>query len=142
MSTRERSEPGTFCWVDLATTDPSDAKAFYGELFNWEAENMPAGKAGTYTMLHLGGDEVCALYELDSKQREQGIPPHWCSYVSVEDADATAARASWAARCSARRSTCSTPGGWRLFRTRRGQCSRPGSRGRTSARAGSTTPDI
>ena len=93
MGRRERYEPGTFCWVDLATTDPAGAKTFYGELFGWEAEDMLAGKAGTYTMLRLGGDEVCALYELDLKRREQGIPPHWLSYVTVEDADATAARA-------------------------------------------------
>jgi len=79
--------------VDLATTDPAGAKAFYGELFGWEAEDMPAGEAGIYTMLSLGGDEVCALYELDAERREQGIPPHWFSYVSVEDADATASRA-------------------------------------------------
>jgi predicted enzyme related to lactoylglutathione lyase len=93
MGKRERYEPGTFCWVDLATTDPTGAKAFYGELFGWEAEDMPAGEAGTYTMLRLDGDEVCALYEMDAERREQGIPPHWFSHVSVEDADATAARA-------------------------------------------------
>ena len=93
MGKRERYEPGTFCWVDLATTDPAGAKAFYGELFGWEAEDMPAGEAGTYTMLYMSGDEVCALYELEAERRELGIPPHWFSYVSVEDADATAARA-------------------------------------------------
>src|SRR5919199_1048247 len=93
MGERERYEPGTFCWVDLATTDPAGAKAFYGELFGWEAEDMPVGEAGTYTMLHLDGDEVCALTELDAGRREQGMPPHWSSYVSVEDADATVARA-------------------------------------------------
>jgi predicted enzyme related to lactoylglutathione lyase len=90
---RERYEPGTFCWVDLATTDPAGAKAFYGELFGWEAEDMPAGEAGTYTMLRLDGDEVCALYELEAGRRELGVPSHWFSYVSVEDAEATAKRA-------------------------------------------------
>jgi predicted enzyme related to lactoylglutathione lyase len=93
MGKREHYEPGTFCWADLQTTDPTGAKAFYGGLFGWEAEDMPAGEAGTYTMLRLGDDEVCAIYEMDTGQREQGTPPHWLSYVSVEDADATAARA-------------------------------------------------
>ena len=93
MGKRERYEPGTFCWVDLATTDPAGAKAFYGELFGWEAEDMPAGEAGTYTMLRLDGDYVCALYEMDAARSEQGVPAHWLSYVSVEDADATASRA-------------------------------------------------
>ncbi len=93
MGKRERYVPGAFCWVDLATTDPAGAKAFYGELFGWEAEDMPAGEAGTYTMLRLGGDEVCALYEMDAARSEQGIPPYWFSYVSVESADAAASRA-------------------------------------------------
>ena len=94
MGKRERYEPGTFCWVDLATTDPAGAKTFYGELFGWEAEDTPAGEAGTYTMLRLDGDEVGGLYELDAGRREMGTPSHWFHYVSVEDADATAARAS------------------------------------------------
>jgi predicted enzyme related to lactoylglutathione lyase len=94
MGKRERYEPGTFCWVDLQTTDREGAKAFYGELFGWEAVEMPAGDAGTYTMLRLEGDEVCGLYEMGAERREQGNPPHWFSYVSVEDADATASRAS------------------------------------------------
>jgi predicted enzyme related to lactoylglutathione lyase len=93
MGKRDSYEPGTFCWVELQTTDREGAKAFYGELFGWEAEDMPAGDAGTYTMLRLDGDEVCGLYEMEAERREQGIPPHWLSYVSVEDADATASRA-------------------------------------------------
>jgi len=59
MGKREHYEPGTFCWVDLTTIDSASAKSFYGELFGWEAEDMPAGEAGTYTMLILEGDEVC-----------------------------------------------------------------------------------
>jgi uncharacterized protein len=93
MGKRDRYEPGTFCWVDLATTDPTGAKAFYGELFGWEAEDMPAGEEATYTMLRLDGDYVCALYEMDAARREQGGPPSWFSYVSVADADAVASRA-------------------------------------------------
>ena len=93
MGKRERYEPGTFCWVDLATTDPAGAKTFYGELFGWKAEDMPADGAGTYTMLRLDSDEVCGLYELGAEWREQCVSPYWFSYVSVEDADATVARA-------------------------------------------------
>ena len=93
MGGRTHYEPGTFCWTDLATTDPEGAKAFYGGLFGWEAEDTPAGDAGTYTMLKVGGDEVCALYEMEAERREMGIPSHWLSHVSVEDAAATAARA-------------------------------------------------
>lgn len=94
MGKRERYEPGTFSWVDLATSDPEDAKRFYGDLFGWEPEDMPVPGGAPYTMLRLDGDDVAALYAQPAERREQGIPPSWLSYVTTDDADATAARAS------------------------------------------------
>jgi uncharacterized protein len=85
--------PGTFCWVDLGTTDPDGAKRFYGELFGWEMEDFPGGDGGTYTVLRVDGKDVGGLYEQPEEQREQGVPPNWASYVSVEDVDESAARA-------------------------------------------------
>lgn len=93
MGKRTSYKPGTFCWVDLATTDADSAMNFYGELFGWQAEDITGAEGGAYTMLHLDGDEVCALYEMEAARREQGVPPHWSSYVSVEDAEETASRA-------------------------------------------------
>ena len=93
MGRRERYEPGTFCSVDLATTDPAGAMAFYGELFGWEAEAVPGGEETTYTMITLDGDEVCAVYKAHGDWGEGVSPSHWFSSVSVESADATAARA-------------------------------------------------
>jgi predicted enzyme related to lactoylglutathione lyase len=58
-----------------------------------EVEDMPAGETATYTMMSLGGDYVCGLYEMEAERRKQGVPPYWFSYVSVESADATAERA-------------------------------------------------
>jgi predicted enzyme related to lactoylglutathione lyase len=93
MGKRERYEPGTFCWVELATTDPEGAKAFYTRLFGWEAEDTPIAGGGTYTLLRLDGDDVCALYGMEPERREAGVPPHWFSQVSVDDAAASAVRA-------------------------------------------------
>ena len=92
MGKLERYEPGTFGWGDLTTADPVSVKTFYGELFGWEAEEMPAGEAGTYTMLSLEGDEVCGFYEMEAEGREGSISSRWFSYVSIEDTDATASR--------------------------------------------------
>jgi predicted enzyme related to lactoylglutathione lyase len=94
MGERTRYEPGTFCWVGLATSEPAGAKAFYTALFGWHAEDLEAGAAGTYTALRLGGEEVAIIYLQQPEARAAGAPPHWTSYISVEDADATAARAS------------------------------------------------
>ena len=93
MGERMGYEAGTFCWVDLATTDPAGARAFYGDLFGWKAEDVVGGDGGAYTMLKLDGYEVAALYEMEAGRRDMGIPSHWFSYVSVEDADAAVERA-------------------------------------------------
>ena len=92
MGKRTSYPPGTFCWVDLSTTNPAAAKAFYGDLFGWQAVDMPVGDDQTYTMLRLDGDDVAGLSALPPDQREQGIPPYWFNHVSVEDAAAIAAR--------------------------------------------------
>jgi len=90
----ERSEypPGTFCWTDLSTSDQPAAKDFYGALFGWEAEDMPAGGDSLYTMMRLGGKDVAAISSQPAQQRDAGVPPMWNSYVSVLSADATAER--------------------------------------------------
>jgi uncharacterized protein len=93
MGERTHYAPGTFCWVGLATSDPAAATGFYTSLFGWSAEELQAGEAGTFTMLRLAGDDVAILYRQQPQARAAGAPPHWTSYISVEDADATARRA-------------------------------------------------
>ena len=83
MGTREIYPFGTFCWIDLATTDARDAKRFYGELLGWK---VPGGER--YAHATLDGHDVAGAYEVD------GIAPRWTSYITVDDADAVAARAA------------------------------------------------
>jgi len=86
--------PGTFCWPELMTLDQEAARKFYSTLFGWDSADSPMGDAGTYTIFKLGGRDVAALYTMDPNQRAMGIPPHWNAYVSVENADAAAAKAT------------------------------------------------
>lgn len=86
--------PGTFCWCEVGTTDARVAKSFYGSLFGWTTQDVPAGDAGTYTMIHHGGHELGGMYELSKEMREQGVPAHWLAYVKVASADAAAAKAT------------------------------------------------
>lgn len=85
--------PGTFCWVELGTSDGEGAKKFYTELFGWGFTDNPIGPNMVYTMLKLDGKDVGALYQLTPEMSAQGIPPHWLSYVSVTSVDETAAKA-------------------------------------------------
>jgi predicted enzyme related to lactoylglutathione lyase len=93
MGERTQYAPGTFCWTDLTTTDQEAAKAFYGGLFGWEAEDMPVGDGAFYSMQRLRGKDVAAISPQPPMQRDAGVPPTWNSYVSVESADAAAERA-------------------------------------------------
>ncbi len=93
MSEFTKHEPGSFSWVELATTDPASAKAFYSSLFGWTFVDTPAGPDMIYTRLQLRGKDVAALYPQQKEQREHGVPPNWMSYVTVESADRAAAKA-------------------------------------------------
>ena len=85
--------PGTFCWVELATSDNEAAKKFYTELFGWGFIDNPMGPDMVYTMLKKDNKEVGALYKMMPEMSARGIPPHWMSYASTENADDTAAKA-------------------------------------------------
>jgi predicted enzyme related to lactoylglutathione lyase len=93
MGERTSHSPGTFSWVDLATTDAEDAKRAYGELFGWDFDDFPVGDGNVYTMCRLGGKSVCAIALQRDEERSMGIPPHWNNYVTVEDVDARTATA-------------------------------------------------
>jgi predicted enzyme related to lactoylglutathione lyase len=84
---------GSFCWVELATTDQSAAKKFYSNLFGWTAQDNPMGPDMTYTMLRLGGKDVAGLYRLMKDQVDNHVPPHWMLYIKVDSVDQSAAKA-------------------------------------------------
>ena len=94
MASIDTAVPGSFCWMELATTDQNSAKAFYSALFGWTANDAPIGPDQFYTMFQLDGREVAAGYTMMKDERELGIPPHWNLYIAVEDADASATRAA------------------------------------------------
>ncbi|MFO7654889.1 MAG: VOC family protein [Candidatus Krumholzibacteriia bacterium] len=85
--------PGTFCWVELMTSDAEAAKRFYGELFGWDAQDDPVAEDTLYTMLLKDGRNVAALYQRTAQQAKMGIPSSWSSYVSVSSAGEVVDRA-------------------------------------------------
>jgi predicted enzyme related to lactoylglutathione lyase len=93
MGERSSYAPGTFSWVDLSTTDQEAAKAFYGALLGWEAEDLPVGDGVAYSMQRRDGKDVAAISPQPQQQREAGVPPLWNSYISVDSADEAAQRA-------------------------------------------------
>lgn len=84
--------PGSFCWLELGTSDAEAAKNFYTELFGWSAFEVPDPSAGGYTLFQIDGKDVAGLYQLRDEQKAQGIPPHWLTYIATENANETSAK--------------------------------------------------
>ena len=84
---------GTFNWPELASSDPIAAKKFYTGLFGWQYTDTDMGPQGVYTIFKIDGEDVAALYQMDPGQASTGTPPYWGTYITVESADASAAKA-------------------------------------------------
>jgi len=91
MTTINSYKHGTFSWVELATTDSDAAKKFYGSLFGWTFDDMPMGPDAFYTMCKLDGKTASALFKKGADMKD--VPTHWGSYLTVDDVDATTAKA-------------------------------------------------
>jgi predicted enzyme related to lactoylglutathione lyase len=110
---------GSFCWLELGTSDQTAAKKFYSNLFGWTAEDVPMAPDMTYTMFRQDGNDIGGAYRLMKEQVDAHVPPHWMLYVKVESVDASAAkRSSWEANKSYRRRTFQMQEGLQPFKTR------------------------
>ncbi|MBT8203097.1 MAG: VOC family protein [Acidimicrobiia bacterium] len=85
---------GVPSWVDLGTTDVEGAKAFYGAVFGWEAEDVPTPQGIPYTMLRKDGKLVAGMGPMDPERMAAGVPPVWNTYVNVDSVDDTVAKAT------------------------------------------------
>ena len=70
MPEMKEYKPNTFCWPELATSDPEGAKKFYGDLMGWSFHDEPVGPDAVYTMA-LKGDKL--VY-----QSASGVSCHAC----------------------------------------------------------------
>lgn len=84
---------GDWLWHELSTTDTGGAKAFYGDLFGWGWDEMDMGEMGIYTIVQHNGQAQGGVMDMPAEQRSQGVPPHWMTYIEVDDADAVAKKA-------------------------------------------------
>jgi predicted enzyme related to lactoylglutathione lyase len=77
-----------FVHVELMTTDTSKAKSFYGQLFDWELEDMQMPEM-TYTIIRVGEGTGGGLM----KSPMPGGPSAWIPYVLVDDLKAATSKA-------------------------------------------------
>jgi hypothetical protein len=79
MAERSSYAPGTPCWIDLNTSDPSAARAFYTELFGWQFET---NEESHYATARKDGKRVCGLNDMAITEQ----PPAWLTYFATDDA--------------------------------------------------------
>lgn len=96
MAKVDKHPVGSFCWIELATTDQNEAKSFYTSVFGWTVTDNPMGPGEFYSIFKIDDRDAAAAYTLRKEQRAQGVPPHWMVYVAVDSADQTAAKAAQA----------------------------------------------
>ena len=88
MGTSAR-QTGDFCWINILTTKPEDAKKFFSGLLGWTYGDL----GGMGSSIKVDGNDIGGLFDLDSPQTPPGTPPLIGVMVKVDNADATAAKA-------------------------------------------------
>jgi predicted enzyme related to lactoylglutathione lyase len=84
---------GRFVWYELMTTDVPAAKAFYGTVLGWGAQQSPVAGVD-YTLFTVGQQPVAGTMALPEDARTAGAQPCWIGYVGVDDVDASFAQAT------------------------------------------------
>jgi hypothetical protein len=82
---------GGFVWYELLTTDVAAAKAFYGAVIGWGAQDASTPDLA-YALFSAGNAPVSGLMELPDDARKLGAMPRWVGYVDVDDVDQTTER--------------------------------------------------
>lgn len=86
---------GSFCWTEIASSDAAKCKEFYTNVFGWEFQDSKAGAGEfAYHEFTAGSDyPVGGLYEITPDMCGEGQPvppPHFLTYVAVDDVDENA----------------------------------------------------
>ncbi|MFI4963325.1 MAG: VOC family protein [Legionellales bacterium] len=73
---------GEFCWNELATSNVTAAKDFYGKILGWTFTETTMGDT-TYTLISSGDNQLGGIWQIPTDQKNT-VPPHWMGYISVE----------------------------------------------------------
>lgn len=76
---------GAFYWNELMTNDIETARAYYAATVGWTFEAMPMPD-GTYWIAQYDGKPVGGMMSMQGVIPD-GVPPHWMSYLAVDDID-------------------------------------------------------
>ena len=83
MSTGLR-KTGEFCWINMLTPQPAEARAFFSQVLGWTYFEMPGLGHG----VKVGGHNIGGLFDLNGPDTPPGTLPIIGVMVKVESADA------------------------------------------------------
>jgi predicted enzyme related to lactoylglutathione lyase len=104
----ERGAHGSFCWNELTTHDPAQAKKFYADIIGWTFDPMTMQDGGTYWVAKVGDKMVGGIVEMKGPEFAE-ICDNWMPYLSVDHVDERVKRAT-AAGASLMRPLFDIPG--------------------------------
>jgi hypothetical protein len=78
---------GTVWWSELMTRDVPAARAWYEAVCGWHFDAMPM-QEGTYHVAMAHGKAVAGVMDLADIPGMDEVPPHWFTYLAVDDLDA------------------------------------------------------
>jgi uncharacterized protein len=70
-------------WIDLASSDPAGARAFYAKLFGWDVQVNPDPQYGGYALAKINGQDVAGIGGTQSPEQ----PTAWSIYIGTDDID-------------------------------------------------------
>jgi predicted enzyme related to lactoylglutathione lyase len=79
-------KPGEFCWINMLTPQPDEARVFYGKMLGWTYAELP----GMGHLVKVAGHDIGGIFDLHGPNTPPGLPPYIGVMVKVESADATA----------------------------------------------------
>ncbi len=82
---------GRVWWSELWTRDPGTARDYYGQLTGWTFAEMPTGD-GPYVVASRNGEMTAGIMDVTGMPGMDDTPPHWFTYLAVDDVDAAVAQ--------------------------------------------------
>lgn len=83
------NDPGCLTWNELHTPDPARALEFHTDLFGWGTEELGGDGGPAYTIVKVGERTNGGVMSA-----QEGEPPNWLPYFTVESRDRAAEQAS------------------------------------------------
>lgn len=83
---------GTIWWSELCTGDVDAAKAHYRAIAGWSYDEMSMD-GHSYWVAKAGERPVAGIMPLSAIEDAGEVPPHWMTYIAVDDVEAAAGAA-------------------------------------------------